>query len=115
MSTPEMTALGIAGLSLFGNVAQLVYGFRNNSSSVKNDIIETQDKRMSQMEGDIKTLTAKVDELTIKLDHSESERIKYLEILQGKDAQMNDYMKRSEKLLVEIHGAVMPRTVQPVS
>lgn len=50
MSATEISVLIIAALSVIGNIAQSIYNFRNNASGIKNDIINTYETRLAQVE-----------------------------------------------------------------
>lgn len=113
MTSTEMIAIVVAIASSLGTIATVVYSFRNSASGIKNDIISTYETRLSQMDTDIRSLTRKVDELTVKLDKSETERKQYLEILQGKNPELERFMEIAMKMLTDIHGAVMPSTHIP--
>lgn len=62
MTPSEISVLVIAIVSVVGNVAQLVYNFRNNSSVIKNDIIKTYETRLAQVESDSKNFQAQLAE-----------------------------------------------------
>lgn len=113
MSIAEATPWIIASVTTIGAVASAALAFRNNASGVKNDVINTYEKRVKQLEEAVEELSTKIDDLTKKLDKSESERSQYLAILQGQNPEVKGYMERTEKMLIEIHGAVMPQTVTP--
>ena len=111
MSPTEIAAIIVAFFSTIGTIASLIYAFRNNASGMKNDIIDTYETRMEQLEGDLEKLAAKVDELKILLEKSEADRVKAESILQGRNPELDKYMTLTLQLLTDIHGAVMPQTV----
>lgn len=50
MTTTELSVLVLAGVSVIGNIAQSIYSFRNSASGIKNDIINTYETRLAQVE-----------------------------------------------------------------
>jgi hypothetical protein len=62
MTASEISVLIIAAISVVGNVVQLVYSFRNNASSIKNDIIKTYETRLQQVEMDNKNFQSQLTE-----------------------------------------------------
>lgn len=62
MTASEISVLVIAAISVVGNVAQLLYGLRNNASNIKNDIIKTYETRLQQVETDNKNFQTQLTE-----------------------------------------------------
>lgn len=113
MPTSEIVAYSVAIVSVLSAIASAVLSFRNTATGMKDDIIQTYEKRLAQMDKDIKDLTKKVDDLTTNLALSENNRKAAEAILQGRNPELDGYMARTEKMLTEVHAAVLPQTVSP--
>lgn len=115
MSPTEIVAFAIAFILGVCNIMQLIFGFRDSSKSVKNDIIETYEKRLKQVDDAIEELTAKLDEMSVKFDKSEADRKRAEDTLNLRNPEFERYMTQSLQLLIEIHSAVSPQKVAPTS
>lgn len=111
MTTSEISSWGITVIACIGAVASALYGFKNNSSSVKNDIIATYEKRMGLMEEDLEKLKTDLAQVKTLLEKSEADRKAAEAILQGRNPELEKYMTITLQMLTDIHGAVMPQTV----
>lgn len=107
MSSSEIIAIATA----IGAIGTLVYSMRNNAGGVKNDIIKTYETRMTQMRTDLDQMQKDLAEVKTLLETSERERKAALEILQGRNPELDKYMSLTLQMLTDIHGAVMPQTV----
>lgn len=115
MSPTEIVALVIAVILGICNVMQFIYGFRNNATSVKNDIIETYEKRLKQVDDSIEELTKKLDDMSAKFDKSEADRKRAEDTLNLRNPEFERYMAQSLQLLIEIHSSVSPQKVSPTA
>lgn len=111
MPSTETLAFFTGAVGLLSAVAMGFYAFRNSASSVKNDVINTYEKRVKQLENSVEELMTKVDEMKTMLEKSEAERMKAQDILNLRNPEFEQYMAVTLKMLTEIHGAVMPQTV----
>lgn len=111
MSTTEVAAITVAVITSIGGIASAIYAFRNNASGIKNDVINTYEKRVKQLEDAVEELTTKVDEMKTLLEKSENARLSAEQILQGRNPELDKFMTITLQMLTDIHGAVMPQTV----
>ena len=111
MSVTEVLAFCTGVVGLLSAVAMGFYAFRNNASSIKNDIIKTYETRLTQLDTDMKAVKKQLEEMSAKFDRSEEARKRAEEILQGRNPELERFMTLSLQLLTEIHAAVLPQTV----
>lgn len=100
MSPTELAAVVVATVSVVGAVATVIVSFRNSASSVKNDIIDTYETRLKQVEGEVAKLTVELKETNGKLKLA-------TDILQGRNPELEKYMAISLKMLSEIHENIL--------
>ena len=114
MTTTEIISVGVACVTSAGALATLAYSLRSKASGMKDDIIETYEKRLAQIDTDMKALKAELKLMNEKFDKSEADRKKAEEILQGRNPELDRYMALTLKMLTDIHGTIMPQTVAAV-
>lgn len=113
MSIQEIFAFGTGIIGLCSAVAMGVYAFSNSRRDIKNDIIETYETRLVQLDTDVKALRAQLTEISTKFDKSEADRKRAEDTLNLRNPEFERYMAQSLQLLIEIHSAVSPQKVSP--
>jgi len=97
--TAEQIAIIVSIISVIGAITTAIYAFSQSSSSVKNDVINTYEKRVKQLEEDMTIQTMKMDDILRKmkdlqeiLTKREAELKVVTDLLQGRDPQMQSFM-----------------------
>ena len=92
MSTTEIVSIAIAIITSMGAIATAAYAFSDKSRSIKNDVINTYEKRVKQLENDMDVVLKKLDEVKSILEKRETELKTVTEILQGRNPQMDGFI-----------------------
>jgi len=92
MSSTEIFAVIIASASVISAVASAFFSFNQSRRSMKNDIINDYEKRMQQLEAEMKLANKKLLEIKTMLDKREGELKTVTEVLQGKNPETIIFM-----------------------